>query len=73
MVDYRHVVFCLADLLCSDGPVNVRSLNAFTSLAEDSEQDDDPATRLPEADPPRSAIERHPEFVDVISILEFLT
>jgi hypothetical protein len=28
---------------CSDGPVNVRSLNALTSLAEDSEQDDGPA------------------------------
>ena len=72
MVGDRHVVVCLAGLLRSDSPLHVRSLNALTSLAEDSEQDDDPAARLPEADPPRSAIERHPEFVDVISILEFL-
>jgi hypothetical protein len=68
----RHVVFCLADLLSSNGPVHIGFLNAITGFPEDGKQDDHLAPRLPEADPPRGAIERDPQLVNVISVLQFL-
>jgi hypothetical protein len=37
----RAVVFCLAGLLSSDGPVHIGLLRAFTGFPEDGQQDDD--------------------------------
>jgi hypothetical protein len=68
----RHVVSCLAELLTSDGSVDIGFLSALAGLPEDGEQDDDPASRFPKADPPCSAIERDPQFVNVIGILQLL-
>jgi len=68
----RHIVFCLADPFCSDGPVYIGPLNALTGFPEDGKQDDDLASGFPEADPPRSAIERDPQFVEVIGVLQLL-
>jgi hypothetical protein len=63
----RHVVFCLADPFCPDGPVYIGPLNALTGFPEDGKQDDDLASGLPEADQEytiddksgRSATEEH--------------
>jgi hypothetical protein len=63
-------MFCLAGSLRSDGSVDIGFLGAFAGLAEERQQDDDPATGLPEADPPRGAVERDPQLVDVISVLQ---
>jgi hypothetical protein len=64
----RHIVFCLAGLLGSNGPVHIGFLNAITGFPEDGKQDDQLPPGLPEADAPRGAIERDPQFVNVISV-----
>jgi hypothetical protein len=72
VVGDRHVVFYLADLLSSNGPVHIGFLNAIAGFPEDGKQNDHLAPGFPEADPPRGAIERDPQLVNVISVLQFL-
>lgn len=66
------VVFCLTDLLSSDGSIHIGLLNALTGLPEDGQQDDHLAPGFPAADPSGGAIERDPQFVHVISVFQFL-
>jgi hypothetical protein len=66
-------VFCPAGVHSLDSSVHICPLGTIAGLPEESQQNDQLATRFPEGDPPGSAVERNPQFVDAFSGLQAST